>query len=54
MAGNTVQALPFPFSSVFQQHILDACLGREIEHVNKIIDQALAEEAKPEMDVPRG
>ena len=38
MASDNLPALNFPFSTVFQQHILDGCLAQEIALVNRILD----------------
>lgn len=47
MAHDTLSDLNFPFSSVFQQHILDGCLAQEIALVNRIMDKQKPRKQKP-------
>ena len=39
MASEKIPTLSFPFSSVFQQHILDGCLRSLIESVDRTLDR---------------
>ena len=50
MASEKIPTLSFPFSTVFQQHILDGCLAQEIALVNRIMDEARLAKAADDLE----